>query len=154
MAFAPWLFRGAPLWLMLVVQATHVLQPDAVQATGLALGIMPLLGRRLLLRAALLGLAAVAWLRSEPLAPVAHVEEIFTLIGALGPLWVAMAVVSGALLLAPCVLDGERRALGLYLGVVTLAGCFVPHPVPVFGAGAGPVIGWYAMVGRRRSAEP
>ncbi|MCP3163295.1 hypothetical protein [Myxococcus qinghaiensis] len=172
-AFLPWLFlgvaaRGAwPRWLacglLVLVQGLHLLQPDASQATALALAALPLLvggdfvNRRVGIPIAvlLLGLAVVTWTRSDPLEPLEHVERILVLIvsrGALG-VFVAMAAVTGLLLpglLAARSRDSRTARLGvafvLYFAALLGATFFGNFPVPVIGAGAGPVLGWWAML--------
>jgi len=172
-ALLPWLFLGMispeprartrAVLLACGVQLVHVAQPDAAQATVLAAGALPLLAggkiveRRfgILVAALLLGLAAVAWTRPDSLAPVDHVERILVLAAESGQWWSAAAGAAAFGLLAPAMLamrtsDGPTLQLGAGLG---LYGCvaigvtfFGNHPVPVLGAGAGPVLGWYAMI--------
>jgi hypothetical protein len=145
------------------VQLVHLAQPDAAQATALAAGALPLLAggqvvkRRIGLPVAALlaGLAAAAWLRPDPLAPVDHVERVLVLTAQNGRGWSAAAGVATLALLVPAMVALRQRdtmtsqlgaGLALY-GCATIGatffGCF---PVPVFGAGAGPVLGWYAMM--------
>ena len=172
-AFLPWLLAGvgvsAPrlralgLALVLGAQLVHLAQPDAAQATALALGLLPLLvggtlvrrGTGLALAAALLLLAAASWTRVDPLAPVDHVERVLRLAFSWGPLWSLAAVIAQGLLLLPWVLargqPGEaaargRLAFALYFATTVGVTFLGPFPVPVMGAGAGPVLGWYALV--------
>ncbi|MFY2556262.1 hypothetical protein ACN469_01355 [Corallococcus terminator] len=173
-AFLPWLFlgvgaRGASwrpwlAWgLMVLVQGIHLMQPDAAQATALALAAVPLLvggdfvSRRagLFIAAVLLGLAAVTWTRSDPLEPLDHVERILVLIaeqGALGVFAASCAVVGLLLPGVLAVLSRDSRsarwgvAFVLYFVALLGATFFGNFPVPVIGAGAGPVLGWWAMV--------
>lgn len=154
-----WLARLVPVAALLVLLA----QPDAGQATALALGSVAVSVRgegRRLARAGLcvliLGLAAATWLRADPLQAIAHVERIVELVVAAGPGWTAAAMGAAALIFAPLLRGiaspsppAVTRALAftLYLAAavaVTFAGNF---PVPILGAGAAPVLGWYAMVG-------
>jgi hypothetical protein len=172
-ALLPWLFLGMispeprarmrSVWLACGVQLVHVAQPDAAQATALAAGALPLLaGGKLVERrvgipvaALLLGLAAVAWSRPDSLAAVDHVERILVLVAASGRWWPAAAGVAMFGLLVPAMIamrNPDRVTTQLGAGL-TLYGCaaigatfFGSYPVPVFGAGAGPVLGWYAMI--------
>jgi hypothetical protein len=187
-ALVPWLLlgltsevRGAreqAVVAALLVQLLHLAQPDAAQATALALGVAPALGSRGFVRAGvglpalalLAGLAALAWLRLDGLPAVAHVEGILalarqqgapTLLGALAAL--GLALLPLALPLRSGDPSVRRMAAGasLYLlGSVasTLYGSF---PVPLVGAGAGPVLGWYGLAlavgtttGRRAAGLP
>ena len=181
-ALAPWILFGLAaargsakkrgMLAVLAAQIAHVVQPDAGQATALAAGALPLLpdrsnadrtlGRVLAL---LLGvLAAAAWLRVDPLPPVEHVERILNLASANGPLWVTAVVVTGAGLLLPLVAMARRSsatvvATSSYLLASFAVTFFGRFPVPVFGAGAGPVLGWFALLAmaagtRSRDAEP
>lgn len=173
-ALAPWLLSG---WcasqgssriratvFILVTQVAHVVQPDAGQATALAAGLLPLLlsssrikpAEGLPLAVAVTLLAATAWLREDPLPAVDHVERILVLASMKGPAVLVAVMLTGLGLVLPFIADGQVRfphatrfALLSYLLVsfmVTFVGNF---PVPVFGAGAGPILGWYALLGVR-----
>ena len=172
-AFLPWLLGGLvspsararmfSLALVLGAQLVHLAQPDAAQATALAVGLLPLLPRGTLPRRGLglalaglfLLLAAASWTRADPLAPVDYVERVLVLAISSGPLWTLAAGVAGGLLFLPLLLEARRSgtahpeaglAFALYFAT-TLGVTFLGHfPVPVMGAGAGPVLGWYAMV--------
>jgi hypothetical protein len=168
-AFSPWLLLGLSARSprvralasagIVIVQLGHVLQPDAGQATALAAGAVPLLltrpdvASRWALGFTLVTLAAAAWLRVDPLVPVGHVEGIVSLAWSMGAVHVGLVVVSVSFLLIPFVAirgwaarDGGTWAALSYLVaafVVTVPGHF---PVPVVGAGAGPVLGWYGLL--------
>ena len=144
------------------------LQPDAAQATAFAgaavILLLPGAGRGAARRIALVSLPVVAgltWLRGDPLAPVAHVEEIVGLAGSLGMGWAAAAVVSLLLLPVPFLLAGRGAggraglALGAYMGITILA-TFVGHfPVPVMGYGMSPILGYLVGMGAfLRTASP
>lgn len=146
---------------VLVAAMTHLAQPDAGQATALAVGVLPLaldrrrtpsaIGVPLVLTTT--ALAGAAWFVPDPLAPVDHVERILILGSSQGALWVAAMVAAGVALLVPFALPTRESArdpvAGALVGyiaatfIVTVIGHF---PVPVFGAGAGPVLGWYALL--------
>ena len=76
----------------------------------------------------------------------------------MGPGLAVAAVVAMALLLAPMLVarGGAAGALALGFAVYALAAVAATfcgdYPVPVMGAGAGPVLGWYAMVAYLRCA--
>jgi hypothetical protein len=171
-ALVPWLALGfivsnpsaRSLSLVLVgaTQLIHLAQPDAAQATALAAGAVPVLAggtvvnRRIGLpaAAALLGVAAATWSRPDPLPALVHVEGILALTASSGAPWAVGAVLAGGVLLAPFVLAIRTRSrvasqvgagLALYLCTSVAVTFFGNFPVPVFGAGAGPVLGWYAM---------
>ncbi|WP_394830213.1 hypothetical protein LVJ94_27265 [Pendulispora rubella] len=163
MALSPWVLGAArdrsPAWgsgMLLAFLGLHVVQPDAGQATALGAAIVALTVRRSPLSAiAAAALVWGAWMRADPLLPVDHVERILVLAVSDGPLIAGAAVVALGLLFLPIVralghADAENRWLGLAFGIygfgeiaMTFAGNF---PVPIMGAGAGPVLGWYAML--------
>ena len=177
LALAPWILFGlsaarddmrkAAALAALVAQIAHVVQPDAGQATALAAGALPLLiGRSCAKRtlgsvvALVLGvLAGAAWLREDPLPAVEHVERILSLAYQEGPPWVTAVVVTGAVLLLPLVAPMSSSSAAVLAAssyfvasfVVTFVGNF---PVPVFGAGAGPVLGWYALLALAADRKP
>ena len=171
-ALAPWLFwgladearwRGAAT-ATIAVGAMHLAQPDAAQATALACGAIPLLlgvarrhrraavaGASLL--AVLLVLAGAAWSRADPLPALPHVERVLVLALGRGPLWAAAAALAVAALFAPALDAWRGGGGGRLVGAVAalylagqLGATFVGnYPVPVVGAGAGPVLGWWAL---------
>lgn len=142
----------AALGLAAASMAVLAAQPDAALATALAAALAPAIARSPALAArwraaGLLALAvgvAVAWWRPDPLPSIAHVEGIVGLARELGPLPLAAAVIALALLLVPFVRrNATAGALGRFVGALALVGVAANHPVPVMGAGAGPVLGWY-----------
>lgn len=157
------LTRTRALLLLPVVQCLHLAQPDAAQATVLAVAAIPLVNARTLIprgvgmaiTVSLAVMAAVTWLRPDPLVAVPHVEQILSLIAARSTLHSALAITLAVMALAAPWLIGrlpgmQRMALSfsLYFATqmaVTFAGNF---PVPLFGAGAGPVLGYllFAML--------
>jgi hypothetical protein len=154
--------RRLSLVLLGATQLIHFAQPDAAQATALAAGALPVLAggtvvnRRIGIpaAAALWGVAAATWSRPDPLPALVHVEGILALTASSGAPWVLGAVIAGGVLLAPFVLAIRTRSsvasqvgagFTLYLCTSVAATFFGAFPVPVFGAGAGPVLGWYAM---------
>ncbi|WP_240359657.1 hypothetical protein [Pyxidicoccus trucidator] len=170
-SFLPWILgglaassakaRAMAVALVLGAQLVHVAQPDAGQATALAVGTVAMLAGGTVLRGwaqvavgvTVVALAVCAWLRVDPLAPVDHVERILMLAFSHGVPWAGAVIVAGSMLLAPMVIAVRSQegasarlalSLALYFGTtlgVTFLGNF---PVPVIGAGAGPVLGWYA----------
>lgn len=171
-ALAPWLLLGLASGdrgvrerstiAVLAAQFLHVIQPDAAQATALALGAMPILASRQIIRPAvglpvllaLVGAAVVAWFRIDPLAPVRHVEGVLAFARDQGVVTSLGALLALLLALVPLAwplrsIDPTARAFGagavLYLcGAIaaTVSGRF---PVPLLGAGAAPVLGWYGL---------
>jgi hypothetical protein len=172
-AFLPWLLvgmsasrEGVRRWstgLALGAQGVHWLQPDAAQATALAGGALILMrpwapGPHRLLRVAgvglMGGLAACTWARADPLHPVEYVERILFLAAARGPAWLGAAgavgaLLGGVLLRTARASTPERARATLAFGAafaLTAGATFLGNfPVPLMGAGAGPVLGWYAF---------
>ncbi|AKQ66034.1 hypothetical protein A176_002946 [Myxococcus hansupus] len=149
--------------LALAMSAVLTAQPDAGQATAFALAASLLLAQaratpwppRALGCVAVLGLGLSAWLRPDPLEAVPHVEGIVGLASDLAPALGVGAVLALALLLIPTlpgvskgtVSEGLPVSLGVYIAVTLCAPALGDFPVPVMGAGASPVLGWYMALG-------
>ena len=152
----PWVAAFAALILL-------VAQPDASQAlalaavTGFVAATSPgAPALRLAAGAGAAGLAILAWMRPDPLAPVPEVEGIAGLAWSLSP---AAAVVLVALMAAtaaaPAVLTrkgpADRRlagqALSLGLLVWTAAPFLGAFPAPFAGLGPSPILGAWIAVG-------
>jgi len=172
---APWVLLGVgaalnrrfaqATALAVGMSALHAVQPDAGQGTAFALAAGAVLARaretpwpkRALACAATLAAGFAAWLRPDDLPAVPHVERIVHLAVELAPGLGLAAVLALALLLLPAA-RGVARTPGSDEGVlasgllvyltatlaVTVLGNF---PVPVMGAGAGPILGWYTATG-------
>ncbi len=172
-AASPWVLAAIPRWLRrapglaiagsLAMLGLHLAQPDAAQATAFGSALVALIVMSSALSravrwgsvAAIVAAVSLTWMRPDPLLPVDHVERILSLAASLGPLPAMAAWLALALLFLPmaraCRQPAEEgRALGLafclYL-IAQIAITFAGHfPVPVMGAGAGPVLGWYAVL--------
>lgn len=143
--------------ILLTVAAALAIQPDAGQATAFAGSGILLLAVHLKRRPAaiagmlaLLALASVSFLRSDPLAPVPHVEEIAVRIAQRGAAWAVAVVVALVLLIVPFVVRtaGVPKSAGLavavYLALVIAASYWGNFPVPVVGYGMSPILGYFA----------
>lgn len=144
-------------WVAFLISlAVLVVQPDASQATTLAIvGAMvavfgtkpPLIRWGVPVIAT--GLAAAAWLRPDPLHPVSEVEGIVGLAFSVSPLLAGLAVLSLAAVAAVPALT--RRLPGLALGVCFLLWAVMPlfgaFPVPFVGIGMSPIVGGWLGVG-------
>jgi hypothetical protein len=170
LAVAGLLSQGRPALALVVIAVTqvlHVLQPDAGQATAFGVGAAVLIGATRTLATGWRGVgcalavmgAAGAWLRPDPLGAVPHVERILHMAADRGAPWLVAALVTLGVLVLPAAYGAMwlrsvrseaaplAAAFALYFGatlVVTELGNF---PVPVLGAGAGPVLGWYSLLG-------
>ena len=138
-------------------------QPDASQATAFALAVVlvavgcaatrPVKVAVALVSAAL---AAVAWLRPDPLQPVPEVEDVIELAAAQSPVLAVLAVaVLAALALAPA-FGARRSSPDLLTAGAALTGLFAlwaatpflgHFPVPWVGLGPSAVLGAWLGVG-------
>lgn len=142
------------------VQAIHLLQPDAGQATAFGIAALTLVVRaplapraRVVLALAYAGSVAAAWTRPDPLPPAPFVEDIvaraFALAPALG--WLALAALAAAALTPLVAVRGTRAdaaasaatALTVYLAGTMLVVRFGEFPVPLLGFGPSPILGLF-----------
>lgn len=158
-----------PQWAMAALGAALAAQPDASQATAFALACgLPVCaapGRpsaKAVMGAALVACAVWAWRQPDPLLPVPHVEGVLDLARAAGPLALATAIASLALppvalvLLSQAFDDAGLLAVAIYFGAVDALAWLQLTPMPLLGFGAGPILGYVAMVllaPRRDEAE-
>ncbi len=133
------------------------LQPDAAQATSLAVASAIVLTRELRQRRAhviaglalLLGACVLALIQDDPLAPVRHVEGIFGAVASMGAAWAVGGALSLLLLPVPFfVLRAYSRntvplALGAYIALTVLAPAWGTFPVPMMGYGVSPILGYF-----------
>jgi hypothetical protein len=151
-------------WLVAaVIMALVIAQPDASQATALGGALVATLapwrlgaGLRWGGAAAVLAAVVAAWLRPDPLAPVAEVEGIFGLAWALSPI---LALAGGAALTAAAVspmlagrsADPAARTAAVALSVYLLLSAITPalgaFPVPLVGMGVSPILGAWLGAG-------
>jgi cell division protein FtsW (lipid II flippase) len=151
-------------WLVAaLVGVLLVLQPDASQAAAFGAGVVVILmrlpvprGARAAGIAAVLALVAAAWLRPDPLEPVAEVEGIIGLAARWSPLaaLLAVALLAGVVLsplLAGRGEDGPPRtasiALAAYFALSALAPLVGAFPVPLAGIGMSPIVGFWLGCG-------
>ncbi len=155
------------LGLVAMTQLLHISQPDAGQATAFSAGVLVLfITTRSIPKGwsvagsaiAVIG-TALAWGRADPLGPVPHVERILHLAAGQGVPWLLAALVALGGLFLPMVhnvawLRSTRSeaaamalSLGAYFGGALAATELGNFPVPVLGAGAGHVLGWYSALG-------
>jgi hypothetical protein len=152
----PWI----PAFAALVLLAT---QPDRSQSAALAgaamvaaLGLVRRPAIRLALLAAILALAAAAWIRPDPLKPVAGVEGVISLAYAASPILAGLALLClAAAVAAPVVLTRScpppARLAGWSLSACLLVWVTAPFlgafPVPFAGIGPSPVLGAWLGIG-------
>jgi cell division protein FtsW (lipid II flippase) len=141
-----------------VIQALHLLQPDAGQASACAAGALAglLAGERTRPRTALAAFAvvaaAVAWLRPDPLLPAPFVEDMVgrafhwrTSVGLASLACLAIGAVAPLVLIRETASEGRSApwALAGYLAGAMLATAAGELPVPLMGFGVSPLLGTF-----------
>ena len=147
---------GRALAIGAIATIVLALQPDAAQTVSFAAAVAVVIANtrakqthKLLAVALLIAIAAASFVRRDPLPPVAHVEEIFSVVSAKGPASAAMATVALLLLPLPFFATWYRHrsvlslALGVYVTMTLLAPVWGTFPVPVMGSGASPILGYF-----------
>ena len=144
--------------------ALLILQPDASQATALAAAGLAIVARLPVARVVricavvLVSLGAVvAWLRPDPLTPVAEVEGIIGFAYAISPLIAIVAIVAlgGVTLTTMMIAARPRRsavrtaafALSTYFVLSALTPLFGTFPVPLVGIAMSPIVGFWLGAG-------
>lgn len=151
------------LIVAILVQTILLLQPDRSEATAFAcaMSFAPFSHHSRSLIAAsrltLWTLAAITWLRFDPLPPVPHVEGIVELAFLIGPFCGCMAVFSLILLLFPflkrsfsphdLVQQAIARSLFFYFAVKLGMIYYNKYPVPLLGYGVSSVAGYAVATG-------
>lgn len=153
------------VWLACAVCAgLLILQPDASQATAFAAAILVIVVRLPATRVVRIGTVVlvssgvvVAWLRPDPLTPVAEVEGIIGLAYTLSPpIAVVAVIVLGCATLAPIMIAARpglsvvrtaALALTVYLFLSAFTTLFGAFPVPLVGIGMSPIVGSWLGVG-------
>lgn len=140
----------------LAIAALLAWQPDISQLAGLVPAALILVharfgGRGLAIAAAVCAATVALCLsRTDPLAPVAHVEGIFALAWSQSPaLALAMAASLAAAVLSPFLLRPAHPgalALAAYFTATAIAPMFGAYPVPLAGYGLSFVIGWWLAI--------
>lgn len=156
--------------LLLVMQAVHLAQPDAGQATAVAAASVVIAARgpeRTIPRvcAALSVAAAVAtWLRADPLPPAPFVEDIVGRAFGIAP-WVGcLALASVAAPLAAFRVErgddvspttkAAAGALTAYFTATLLVTIVGRFPVPLLGFGISPIVGAFLGLAALRRLSP
>ncbi|CAN5682559.1 hypothetical protein BH24ACT22_BH24ACT22_02030 [soil metagenome] len=153
------------IWFAYAVCAVVlILQPDASQATAFAAAVLIVVGHLPVTHFARIGLlvlvssgAGIAWLRPDPLTPVAEVEGIVGLAYAISPLIAVVAVIAlSGTILSPVMIAARPElssvrtaalALSAYFVLSALTPLFGAFPVPLVGIAMSPVIGFWLGVG-------
>lgn len=152
--------------LIILVSAIHVFQPDAGQATAFGFAAMTILilTRAISLETRLIGIIVtgagiiLSWCQADPLPAVEYVEHILHLAIRIGWLGYAGIIFSIVSLLIPMQYTLRYRRINSHSGILSISFiiyltatfCVTElgnYPVPVIGAGASPILGWYTIIG-------
>jgi hypothetical protein len=154
----------ASIVLPIFLMGIFILQPDAGQATafGIAAATILVFKNSLVLKDRLIGITIIiamsilAWHRPAYLQPVEHVERILHVLAANGAVGISFLFIGILCLFLPiasaaltystaqsCILSSCFTVYFATSFIVTEFGNF---PVPVIGAGAAPVLGWFLML--------
>lgn len=134
-------------------------QPDAGQATSFALAVLIVFGLNKTNLALFFGvfitasiIIVMSWLRVDLLEPVEYVEEILYMLRSFGPIGHFAILVTAIFSFYPFIYMSTKQSKALPVAfIVYLLSTFVVtefghYPVPLLGAGASPIIGWYLML--------
>jgi len=163
LAFSNRLAAETKTWIFtchIAVAIVLAIEPDAPQLTAYfpatAIPVFEGKGARnvkALTILSMLGATLWAWTQPDPLTPVSHVEGVLDVAWSFGALPAAAAIISLALPIAGFAYVGastRNRALlavAIYYAVICmLAGITQMTPMPLLGAGTGPVVGYFAVV--------
>ena len=156
-----------PIALVIGVSIIHVLQPDAGQATtfGSAAIVIFLLTNGVPFYVRCIGIVVIAtgmmwtWRQTDALPAVEYVEHILHLAASMGIYGIALITIAITSLLAPILytlllrqkISSENDILATAFAVYLVAAFGVTemgnYPVPIIGAGASSVLGWYFIIG-------
>lgn len=148
------------------VSLLHVMQPDAGQATafGCAAIVIFLLTDEVPLAIRLMGIVAIAtgiilaWYQPDALPAVEHVEHILQLANQLGGFGLAGTALSIGVLFVPIFYTLKHQKNNNHNKVLTVAFMVYlvttfsvtklgNYPVPIIGAGASAILGYYVIIG-------
>lgn len=157
------LHSGYFLYAILLFVSTGIIltvQPDAGQATSFALAALVLFAINKSNYGLLFGvfitslmMIMLSWQRVDLLEPVDYVEEILYMIRGQGLVGYSALLVTAIFIFYPFLRMVSRQKNPLPLAyIIYLLSSFVVtefghYPVPLLGAGASAVIGWYLMLG-------
>ncbi len=153
--------------LTMSVLLIFILQPDAGQTTsfGISALFIFLLTRNISLIVRFVGFIiisggiVIAWIQPDSLPPVEQVELIMQLAIKIGIVGIAGLLFTIVLLITPILFSLKfqcpqlnddailKKAFIIYFLTQLLVTFFGNYPVPIIGAGAAPIIGWYIILG-------
>ncbi len=155
----------ANVLVILVFAGLLALQPDFSQLIAFALSALFIVWHRaggLALKvgaSAILGLLCLwCWQQPDPLQPVPYVEGVIQLAGSAGLVAMLAAILSVVLIPIGLFYVAIKRSapelipIALYYIVIMISAYLGLTPLPLLGFGAGPVIGYFAVLVMRRNA--
>lgn len=151
--------------LILVFAALLTLQPDLSQVIAFALAALFIVVHRACGLALKVGASAVlglfcfwCWRQPDPLQPVPYVEGVIQLAGSAGIVTMIAAILSLALIPLGLFYIAIKRSvpelmpIALYYFAIMNCAYLGLTPMPLLGFGAGPVLGYFALLAIRRNA--
>ncbi|MBC3875037.1 hypothetical protein [Undibacterium flavidum] len=151
--------------LMFVFAALLTLQPDVSQLIAFALAALFIVWHRAggsMLKVgvtAVLGLLCYrCWQQPDPLQPVPYVEGVIQLAGGMGIVAMLAAILSVALIPIGLFYGAIKRSapelmpIALYYIAIMIFAYLGFTPMPLLGFGAGPVIGYFAVLVMRQNS--
>jgi cell division protein FtsW (lipid II flippase) len=151
-----WWFSGA---ITIVISIFLTLQPDASMLTAFAIPMIILLWNkinnnifRFCIVILLSALIIISWVFLDKLPPVAYVENIVSLVGNMGIIWLGLGVISLVILPLPFIFFSPKKykllsiSFGLYFIIILISTMFGNFPVPMMGYGVSPIIGYFISI--------
>lgn len=148
-----------PTIIVIVISILLTLQPDASQSTAFIISSIVLLWSkinnniyRISITGVLTTLVIISWFYLDNLPPVAYVEEIVSLLGNMGIMWLVLGITSIVILPLPFILFPPRSSkplsicLGTYYFIILISTLFGNFPVPLMGYGISPIIGYFISI--------
>jgi hypothetical protein len=110
---------------------------------------------------AMVGCVLAAWQRPGALAPVPHVEGVFSLAARVSPFALVASVCAVVIPIAALAWRSRTTrswgllAVAVYYGAILAHAPLLVTPVPLLGFGAGPILGYFllALVASRDAGE-
>ena len=145
--------------ITIFVSILFALQPDASQLTAFIIPMIILLWSKTNKGILRLGITAIlsiimvnAWLHLDILPPVSYVEDILSVVGNMGILWLFLGVISLIILPLPFIFFAPKNlrlsstCIGIYFIIILISTIFGNFPVPLMGYGISPIIGYFVSI--------
>ncbi len=145
--------------ITIVISIFLTLQPDASMLTAFAIPMIILLWNKVnnnIFRSCIVislsTLIIISWVFLDKLPPVSYVENIVSLVGNMGIIWLSLGVISLVILPLPFIFFSPEKykllsqSIGLYFIIILISTIFGNFPVPLMGYGISPIIGYFISV--------